>query len=215
MSQMDQADHEQVNNEANKAQETVLEQDNADAPDEVAENPATKKTKKSKKENKLEAALKAKFEALQHKVEQVQSEVEGYKDAALRAKAELDNVRRRAKLDVESAHKYALDRFVKELLAVADTLQHCLEVKVDDAPIAKSMQDGAQLTMKMLLDTMAKFGVEQINPVGEAFDPELHEAVSMQANPEMEDNLVMAVVQMGYQLNGRLVRAAKVVVVKN
>lgn len=176
---------------------------------------STKPNKKSKKENALEAALKSKFEGLQHKLEEAQQEVEQYKDQAMRAVADAENVKRRAKLDVEGAHKYALERFVKELLAVADTLGHCLEVEIDDSPLAKSMQEGAQMTMKMFLDTLAKFGVAQINPVGEAFDPELHEAIAMQPNGDMDNNSVMAVVQAGYTLNGRLVRAAKVVVVKN
>ena len=143
-------------------------------------------------------------------VEALEQEVAAAKDQALRAAAETQNVRRRAEQEAEKARKFALERFVKELLPVVDTLEKALEAMTDEA--SKVHREGVAMTLKMQLDAMAKFGVEQIDPAGEPFDPQLHEAMAMVPNPELEPNSVMEVIQKGYQLNGRLVRPAMVVV---
>ncbi|HIX61518.1 MAG TPA: nucleotide exchange factor GrpE [Candidatus Halomonas stercoripullorum] len=143
-------------------------------------------------------------------VEALEQEVAAAKDQALRAAAETQNVRRRAEQEAEKARKFALERFVKELLPVVDTLEKALEAMTDEA--SKAHREGVAMTLKMQLDAMAKFGVEQIDPAGEPFDPQLHEAMAMVPNPELEPNSVMEVIQKGYQLNGRLVRPAMVVV---
>ena len=143
-------------------------------------------------------------------VEALEQEVAAAKDQALRAAAETQNVRRRAEQEAEKARKFALERFVKELLSVVDTLEKALEAMTDEA--SEAHREGVAMTLKMQLDAMAKFGVEQIDPAGEPFDPQLHEAMAMVPNPELEPNSVMEVIQKGYQLNGRLVRPAMVVV---
>ncbi|MDF2939580.1 MAG: GrpE protein [Gammaproteobacteria bacterium] len=135
-------------------------------------------------------------------------------DKALRAVAEIENTKRRAEKDVSNAHKYAIDRFAEALLPVVDSLEKALEVKVDGNDSIKAMHDGIELTMKMLIDTLQKYGIEQINPMGQSFDPSLHEAMTMQEIPGTESNKVLAVFQKGYLLNGRLVRPARVVVSK-
>lgn len=128
----------------------------------------------------------------------------------LRAAAEVENVRKRASRDVENAHKFALERFGKELLAVRDSLEMGLAA-ADNASV-ESLLEGSTATLKMLEKTMQNFGIEVVNPEGEPFDPELHEAISMQPSGDVEPGSVAVVVQKGYSLNGRLLRPAMVVV---
>lgn len=142
------------------------------------------------------------------------------KDQALRAMAEGENVKRRATKDVENAHKFALDKFVADLLPVVDSLQKAVDsaaaVAADtEGAAADAFSEGVSLSLKLAVDTLKKHGVEQINPLGEPFDPQLHEAMAMVPNPDAEPNSVMDVMQPGYSLNGRLVRAAMVVVAKS
>ena len=127
----------------------------------------------------------------------------------VRAAAELDNVRKRASRDVENAHKYALERFGKELLAVKDTLE--MGLAVEDASI-ESLLEGSNATLKLLGTTLERFGIVEVDPAGEPFDPEFHEAISMQPSDSVEPGSVASVVQKGYTLNGRLLRPAMVIV---
>ena len=131
-------------------------------------------------------------------------------DRYLRAVAELDNVRKRAARDVENAHKFALERFSKELLAVRDTLEMGL-ASVEGASI-ESLIEGKEATLKLLTTVLQQFGIEEVDPAGEPFDPELHEAISMQPSDTAEPGSVLTVVQKGYTLNGRLLRPAMVIV---
>lgn len=135
------------------------------------------------------------------------------KDELLRTKAEMQNVRRRSDAEVDKARKFAVERFAKELLPVADNLERSLQA-ASDSDDAKALVEGVELTLKSLHDTFAKFNLEVIDPVGEPFDPEFHQAISMVPAPDAEPNSVIDVVQKGYQLNGRVVRAAMVVVAK-
>jgi molecular chaperone GrpE len=128
----------------------------------------------------------------------------------LRAAAETDNVRKRAARDVENAHKFAIERFGKELLAVTDGLEMALAAS-DNASI-ESLLEGSRATLKLLGTTMERFGISAIDPEGEPFDPELHEAISVQPSDTAEPGTVLNVVQKGYVLNGRLLRPAMVVV---
>jgi molecular chaperone GrpE len=133
-------------------------------------------------------------------------------DLLLRARAELENLRRRQAAELEKAHKYALDGFVRELLQVRDSLElgHGA-AQESDADIAK-LREGTELTLKLLGDVMGKFGVETVDPMGQPFNPELHQAMTMQSRPDVPANTVVAVLQKGYTLNGRLVRPAMVMV---
>ncbi|MBT3734585.1 MAG: nucleotide exchange factor GrpE, partial [Gammaproteobacteria bacterium] len=142
-----------------------------------------------------------------------------FRDAALRAEAEMQNVRRRASKDVEHAHKFGAEKLIQNLLPVVDSLEKALEsselVKdLDQDHSAKAVLDGVGLCHKMFLDTLGKENVAVVDPHGEPFDPNLHQAMSMVENPDMEPNSVVAVIQKGYQLNGRLVRPAMVMVSK-
>ena len=144
----------------------------------------------------------------------LETQVEELKEALIRSQADLQNVRRRAERDVENAHKYAVEKFVKDLLAVLDSMDRALELAETTDGFDASMLEGTQMTHTLLLDTAAKHGVEPINPVGEVFDPQEHQAMSMVESADHEPNTVMAVMQKGYKLEGRVIRAAMVMVTK-
>jgi len=131
-------------------------------------------------------------------------------DRYVRAAAEADNVRKRASRDVENAHKYAIERFAKELLAVKDGLEMALAAS-ENASV-ESLLEGSEATLKLLGSTMERFGIQVSDPEGEPFDPELHEAISVQPSDDVEPGSVLTVVQKGYVLNGRLLRPAMVIV---
>ena len=138
-------------------------------------------------------------------------EVAQYKEAALRAHADAQNVRRRAEQDVEKAHKFGIEKFAKSIVSVADNLERAL-ASTPATGEADLVREGVELTLKDLLETLARFEVKVVDPHGEPFNPELHQAMTMVPNPELEPNTVMDVVQKGYTLQGRLLRPAMVVV---
>ena len=151
---------------------------------------------------------------LEDAVAQLQEDVAVARDAALRAQADAQNVKRRAEQDVEKARKFALERFCGELLPVVDSLERALEATVSDDEIIKPIAEGVELTLKSFLDALKKFNIEPLDPEGEPFDPQLHQAMTLVENNEVEPNTVIAVMQKGYTLNGRLVRPAMVIVSK-
>ncbi|MEQ8265344.1 nucleotide exchange factor GrpE [Pseudohaliea sp.] len=136
------------------------------------------------------------------------------RDQVLRAQAELQNTRRRAEQDVERARKYALERFCSELLPVVDNLERALESASGDDEQIRPIAEGVELTLKSFLNALGKFNIEPVDPAGEPFDPQFHQAMSSVENPDVEPNTVVAVMQKGYTLNGRLVRPAMVMVSK-
>ena len=146
--------------------------------------------------------------------EELQEQVSKANDQVLRVQAEMQNVRRRVERDVENAHKYALDKFTAELLPVVDNLERALSTidAADDAQ--KAVATGLELTLKSFFDVLGRFKIDVVDPAGQPFDADLHQAVSMVPNPDLEPNTVMDVFQKGYTLNGRLVRPAMVVVSK-
>ncbi|MBD3895465.1 nucleotide exchange factor GrpE [Halomonas sp. ML-15] len=152
----------------------------------------------------------ADVDALNARIEELEQSAAEAKDQALRAAAEAQNVRRRAEQEADKARKFALEKFVKELLPVIDSLEKALEAMEDGASDAH--REGVSMTLKLQLDVLGKFGVEAVEPHGEPFDPQYHEAMAMVPNPELDPNTVMDVMQKGYLLNGRLVRPAMVVV---
>jgi len=148
-------------------------------------------------------------------VAQLEEELTIARDEALRAQAEAQNALRRAAQDVEKARKFALERFCGELLPVVDNLERALAAAAGDDDILKPIAEGVELTLKSFLDALKKFHIEPVDPQGEPFDPQLHQAMSMVENPDVEPNTVTAVMQKGYTLNGRLVRPAMVMVSKS
>ncbi|ACL72059.1 nucleotide exchange factor GrpE [Thioalkalivibrio sulfidiphilus] len=146
-------------------------------------------------------------------LEEAQAQAQEHFDKALRTQAEMENLRKRTARDVENARKFALEKFAGELLAVRDSLEMGLDAARGETDVEK-IREGTELTLKMLAQVMEKFGVEAVDPQGQRFDPDRHQAMSMQPNAELEPNTVMAVLQKGYLLNDRLLRPAMVVVSK-
>ena len=152
-------------------------------------------------------------EFLQNQLEKLQEQSKVSLDKVVRAQAEMENLRKRAARDVENAHKYALERFTSELLPIIDSLELGLSASVK----AKNLDDlckGMELTLEMFNTVMEKFGITMIEPKGEKFNPELHDAVSMQETNDSNSGIIIEVMQKGYTLNGRLIRPAMVVVAK-
>ena len=152
-------------------------------------------------------------EFLQGQLEKLQEQSKVSLDKVVRAQAEMENLRKRAARDVENAHKYALEKFTDELLPIMDSLELGLSASVK----AKNLDDlckGMELTLEMFNTVMEKFGITMIEPKGEKFDPELHDAVSMQETDDSNSGIIIEVMQKGYTLNGRLIRPAMVVVAK-
>ncbi|EMS9950921.1 nucleotide exchange factor GrpE [Enterobacter hormaechei subsp. xiangfangensis] len=136
------------------------------------------------------------------------------RDGVLRIKAEMENLRRRTELDVEKAHKFALEKFVNELLPVIDSLDRALEVAVKANPDNAAMIEGIELTLKSMLDVVRKFGVEVIADTDVPLDPNVHQAIAMVESEDVAAGNVLGVMQKGYTLNGRTIRAAMVTVAK-
>ena len=152
--------------------------------------------------------------SLEELVSTLQDDVLAARDAALRAQADAQNVKRRSEQDVEKARKFALERFSGDLLPVVDNLERSLEAASGSDELSKSISEGVELTLKSLNDLLKKYNIEVVDPEGEPFDPQFHQAMTMLENPDMEPNTVMGVMQKGYTLNGRLLRPAMVMVSK-
>ncbi|GAA4495953.1 nucleotide exchange factor GrpE [Pseudaeromonas paramecii] len=155
------------------------------------------------------------MQALLEKLEAAEAAAAEERDRAVRAVAEMENIRRRAAQDVEKAHKFALEKFVGELLPVIDNLERALEAGDKANEVLLPLLEGVELTLQSMQNSVAKFGVQAINPQGQPFDPNQHQAMSMIENAEVAPNTVIAVMQKGYELNGRVVRPAMVMVAKS
>ena len=200
------AEDEKDINEEQLNEEQVVEYANAeDVEADVATNlneEAAEQAEQSEKDWKAEA------QALAQQLEEL-------KDQAIRVKADAQNVRRRAEMDVEKAHKFALEKFAKELLPVIDSLEKAVEAEEAAGNAMTPLREGVEMTLSMFLSSISKFNLEQLDPIGKPFDPSLHEAMSLVEVPNAEPNTVIASMQKGYTLNGRLVRPAMVMVSKN
>jgi molecular chaperone GrpE len=135
-------------------------------------------------------------------------------DKVLRIQAEMENLKRRTQKDLENAHKFALEGFSKELITVIDSLELGVQAITGESEEVHKFKEGSELTLKQFEATFTKFNIEKIDPVGENFNPDLHQAMTMQPSTEVEPNTILNVFQKGYSLNGRLLRPAMVVVAK-
>ena len=192
-----------MNNEEKKVNEEIVVEDQIEAIGTEADVEWNESMEESQdaKIAELEAALLAS-----------QAQLKEQQDAVLRAKAEEQNVRRRAEGDIDKARKYALKKFAGELLPVIDNLERALESGDKENEAAKVLLEGVELTLQTFISTIEKFGLTVINPVGETFNPEHHQAIGMQASPGHESNTVMVVMQKGYSLNEQVIRPAMVMV---
>nr|WP_273393230.1 nucleotide exchange factor GrpE [Actinobacillus porcinus] len=179
----------------------------------VAENTEELEQPEVQAEEAVADPLEEAIARVQELEEQLADAAKKEQDALLRARAEVDNIRRRAEQDVEKAHKFALEKFSKDILNTIDNLERALATpanKEDDA--IKGLFDGVELTLKELLATVARFGIKPVGVVGEAFNPDLHQAISMQPTEGFETNQITTVLQKGYLLNNRVIRPAMVMV---
>ena len=149
------------------------------------------------------------------KIEEAELAADKANDDVLRVQAEMQNLRRRTEQDVEKAHKYGQEKFSIELLSVMDNLERALDAASQhDDETVKAIYDGVNLTLKSFMDCFSKFNIEVVDPLGEPFDPQKHQAMSIQESPEAEPNTVISVLQKGYTLHGRVIRPAMVMVSK-
>ena len=173
----------------------------------------TQQTEPSQELDPLEEAI-ARVQELEEQLKtQIEEAANKEQDILLRSRAEIENLRRRTEQDVEKAHKFALEKFSKDILNTIDNLERALATpanKEDES--VKALFDGVELTLKELVSTVGRFGVEAVGVVGEAFNPDLHQAISMQPAEGFESDQISVVLQKGYTLNGRVIRPAMVMV---
>ena len=173
----------------------------------------TQQIESSQELDPLEEAI-ARVQELEEQLKtQIEEAANKEQDILLRSRAEIENLRRRTEQDVEKAHKFALEKFSKDILNTIDNLERALATpanKEDES--VKALFDGVELTLKELVSTVGRFGVEAVGVVGEAFNPDLHQAISMQPAEGFETNQISVVLQKGYTLNGRVIRPAMVMV---
>jgi len=154
-------------------------------------------------------------QTLAQELETVTAEMDQLRDQLLRTQADFLNVRRRAEQDVEKAHKFGVEKFAGEMLPVVDSLERAIEACGAEDAATRAIREGVELTLGMLVSGLTKFKIEPVDPQGETFDPALHQAMSLVDAPDVAPNTVVAVVQKGYTLNGRLLRPAMVMVSKS
>ena len=161
-----------------------------------------------------QAAQSATGEDLAVRVQVLEEQLASAQDQSLRVAADLQNVRRRAEQDVEKAHKFALEKFAGDLLPIIDSLERGLDLSSPDDQSIRPMREGIELTLKMFQDTLKRYQLEAVDPHGQPFNADQHQAMAMEENANVEPDTVLKVFQKGYQLNGRLLRPAMVVVSK-
>ncbi|MCK5120645.1 MAG: nucleotide exchange factor GrpE [Methylococcales bacterium] len=154
------------------------------------------------------------IEELQKQLKQAEKKAAENWDKAVRTQAEMENLKKRTQKDLENAHKYGLEKFAKELLVVIDSLELGIQASTSNDPEVVTLREGSELTIKQFESVFAKFNIEALDPTGEAFNPELHQAMTMHPSTDVAPNTVLNVFQKGYILNGRLIRPAMVVVSK-
>ncbi|MGB0938319.1 MAG: nucleotide exchange factor GrpE [Colwellia sp.] len=212
---MTSASNTQNSNEANAQESADVTSENL-APESSAQEAeqVVETAEQSEATPEVLSAEEVRINELELALATAQSTVAEQKDSVFRAKAEVDNVRRRSAQDVEKARKFALEKFSSELLITVDNLERALENIDKEDESNKAIVEGIELTLQGLITSLEKFGVKAVNPQDQPFNPELHQAMSMQEVPGVAPNTVIAVMQKGYELNGRLIRPAMVMVSK-
>ncbi|MGR5118467.1 nucleotide exchange factor GrpE [Vibrio astriarenae] len=202
-----------MSNEENKVNEEELKQD-AEQTEQEAEVVGSEADIEWNAEEVEQDETESKIAQLEAALLSNEAKVQEQQDAVLRAKAEVENMRRRTEQEIDKARKFALNKFAEELLPVIDNLERAIQAADAENEVVKPILEGVELTHKTFQDTLAKNGLTEINPEGETFNPEMHQAMSIQESPDHESNTVMFVMQKGYELNGRVVRPAMVMVAK-
>lgn len=163
-------------------------------------------------EETLQEAQDAVSDDIEAMLKDAQTEAAKHKDLALRLQADMENLRRRTRLDLEEAHKFALKKFVEALIPAMDSMEMGMDAASKEDASVESIREGVEMTFKQMLDVLGEFNVERLDPKGEKFDPKEHEAMTMIPSPEHESQTIVDVIQKGYKLNERLVRPARVIV---
>ena len=205
-------DENVIPEEQQKTEITPNEQSQPQDQQSAVQGPAAKSSNKVQ-ENKMTKEEKKLLERTQQELEETKAKAEENWNEYLRACAELENTKRRMQRDIENAHKFAVDKFIVELLPIKDSLEMGLQASKENNGNLEKLIEGMELTLKMFSDAVNKFGVEVLDPVDQPFNPEFHQAMSMQESIKPQ-NTVIAVMQKGYTMHGRLVRPAMVVVSK-
>jgi molecular chaperone GrpE len=201
----------QPESSASQTAEPELQTPNTESSSVESQDPAAESAAAAEAADSAEAEVPSP-EALGQLLREAQAKAEENWNRSVRAQADLENLRRRHEMDLEKTRKFALNGLIEALLPVVDSMELGLNAAADDAANVAKLREGSELTLKLLLDALGKFNVEAVNPEGEPFNPELHQAMSMQPRDDVPPNTVVAVVQKGYLLNGRLVRPAMVMV---
>jgi molecular chaperone GrpE len=191
-----------------------LNQETAQAAPEATTTEAQAEAPAEQAEQVVQSADALRIAELEKALKKSEEKVEDQKDSVIRAKAEVENMRRRSTQDVQKAHKFALEKFASELLPVLDNLERAIQFSDKENEAVKTVVEGVELTYQSFIASVEKFGMEVVDPQNEAFNPDRHQAMSMQENAELKPNTVIAVMQKGYVLNGRLLRPAMVMVSK-
>lgn len=194
--------------------ETPADQD-ANVDNDAAANSAQTIADEPLEQVDMADASKIDLDQLLVKLSQAEENADKHRNDALRVQADMQNLRRRTEQDIEKAHKYGQEKLSLELLGVMDNLERALSAANDeDNEAAKVIREGVDLTLKSLASCFVKFDIVEVDPLGEPFDPQLHQAMTLQENPDVEPNTVIAVMQKGYTLHGRVIRPAMVMVSK-
>jgi len=194
-------------------QQSSESKSDSDLIDEVLEQVAETDTETVECDENTESVTEeVSIESLQKQLAQAEKKAAENWDKVLRIQAEMENLKRRTQKDLDSAHKYGLEKFAKELLSVMDSLELGIQAASSDVPEIVKLKEGSELTIKQFENVFAKFNIEAIDPEGQPFNPEFHQAMTMVPSPDVEPNTVINVFQKGYILNGRLLRPAMVVV---
>lgn len=181
---------------------------------EGAENITETKSDNDDKQSQFESIIQAKDQRIEALEKELQIAKKNESEAMVRARAEIDNVRKRVEQDVEKAHKFALEKFSNELLPVIDNLERALVATDKENPEHKATVEGLELTLKSFLDTVKKFGIEVVGTENGQLNPDVHQAITMIESPDHQSGQIVNTIQKGYTLNGRLIRPAMVVVAK-
>ncbi|MGF1691325.1 nucleotide exchange factor GrpE [Photobacterium kagoshimensis] len=197
-----------MSNEEKKVQDEQLQQEN------TVETAETVSAEEEVVEMTMEELQAARIAELEAALLASDAKAKEAVDASLRARAEGENVRRRSEQEIDKARKFALNKFAEELLPVIDNMERAIEMTDKNDEALKPMLEGVELTLKTMTSTVEKFGLKQIDPMGEAFNPEFHQAMTIQESADFAPNSVMLVMQKGYELNGRVIRPAMVMVSK-
>ncbi|MEL0585278.1 MAG: nucleotide exchange factor GrpE [Candidatus Thiodiazotropha sp. (ex. Lucinoma kazani)] len=189
-------------------------QSQAEAAEEIESANAELSTENEAAEGGLESDGQSDQGELFNLLEDARAKADEHWNQLIRTRAEIDNIRKRNQRDLENAHKFAVEKFSQDLLQVWDSLELGFQAAQDEQADVVKLREGTELTLKLLVDAMKKHGVEQVSPEGESFNPDYHQAMSVQERDDVAPNTVVAVVQKGYLLNSRLLRPAMVMVSK-